>query len=74
MWRKKRERENRIEILWTLTNSIRKKQEMEKKRERGKKKGKKRKTRQDGDLTWEASAHKVTWSYNHVILQDHVAN
>ena len=29
---------------------------------------------QDGDLTWPASTHKVTWPYNPGFLQDHVTN
>ena len=29
---------------------------------------------QDGVLPWATSTHKVTWPYNHVVLQDHVTN
>ena len=31
-------------------------------------------SRQDRNLSWWASAHKVTWSFDHVVLQDHVTN
>ena len=32
------------------------------------------KTWHGDDLLWVSSTHKATWSYNHVVLQDHVTN
>lgn len=32
------------------------------------------KTKQGGDLTWEASTLKETWSFDNVVLWDYVAN
>ena len=32
------------------------------------------KTLQDGDLPWGAPTHKITWPFNHGVLQNHVIN
>ena len=31
-------------------------------------------TWQDGNLPWWAPAYKVTWPFDHMVLQDHVTN